>query len=239
MLFRSMIISGALALTPSPSFGQSGSPALANSDVYMNNQLDELRYELNFRKNPGSATEAYRSASRFASCVVRFDDRRSAAVLAADAGSVQETAAFGALTRRYGACINGSEGVPSLLLRGALAEALWVRRGAVANPSKRTSVDMSEIETFFKTSPRAELASKVGTLPIGWISRCQVMALPTLSAAVLKAPPGSTEERTAAAALYAKSEVCGVKELGNAIVPYTRASLADALYQDAVRSTKG
>jgi hypothetical protein len=223
----------------SPALAQSGSPARASSDVFGNTQLDELNYEQGFRKDPASAAEAYRMASRFATCVTRFDSKRSAAVLAADAGSGAEAAALTALARKYGSCVGATGGVPSLLLRGALAEALWTKGGSIPNPSKRTKVDMTEIESFFKTSPRSEMLSKVGTLPLGWVSRCQVMAMPSLSAAVLKAVPGSPEERAAAAALYSKSSVCGVQSLGDTIVTYSRATIADALYQDTIRSTKG
>lgn len=216
---------------------QSGSPARAAQDVDMNDNPDELRYEQGFRVHPDAANEAYRAALQFAECAARVNPKGVASILSRDANSAAESAALANFARRHGSCVRSRQRTVPLLIRGALAETLWRQSGAPVNPTRRTSIAITDVEAFIAAKPTAERVAKSGTLALGWIARCQVLAMPSLSAAVLTAPPASPQERAAADALYGKSQTCGVTTgLGATLVPYVRAVLADAFYQEALRS---
>lgn len=219
---------------------EGGSPARRDSDVDMNDQRDELIYEQGFRKDPASAAEAYRVALRFAGCAARRDPRAARELLASDAGSAAEGVALTAVARRHRACVATRLAMPATIFRGAFAETAWAMNGSVANPRQLTKVDMSDIQSFFRAPPLGEVHTRAGRLPLSWVARCQVMALPSMAARLIATAPGSNEERAAVTALYARSGVCGIdRGVGDMVVAYARSSVADALYQNLVRSKGG
>lgn len=221
-----------------PAAAQTGSPARQNQDIFDVRNKESDYFEHIFRGSPQIAAESYSGALRFASCAVKLDSAAAVSVLAADAGSDEEARALRTLTRRLGNCALRRDSVPPLVMRGAIAETLWKQAGANPNPAGRQSVDISDVESFIGAKPLGEMVVKTGGLPLSWVSRCQVMALPNLTAEVLAAEPGSKEEQAKAEFLYANSTVCGVqRELGRTPVIAVRAALADALYQDGRRPT--
>lgn len=211
----------------------SGSPARNAQDVFDVRNKESDYFENTFRKSPKVAAEVYARTLNFASCLTQADTGAAASVLDADAGSKDEARAIQHMSRRYSRCIPRRETVAPIMIRGALAETMWKQAGANPNPTNRTSVDVADVENFIKMSPRGESATKAGNLPLYWVSRCQVMALPDQSAKVLAAAPGSDAERKEAATLYANSKLCGVENgLGDLSVAAARAGLAEALYRN-------
>lgn len=209
----------------------SGSPARQSQDIFDVRNKESDYFEHMFRNNPAQTSRNYSDALRFASCVAGIDGVGAAAVLATDAQSGEEARAIRTLVQRYKTCAPSRLSVPATLVRGAFAETLWKRAGADPNPARRTSIDMADVEGFIKMTPRGESAVKVGKIPIYWVARCQVMALPDQSAKVLAAPVGSEKERAEAQLLYANSKLCGVQDgLGHVPVAAVRSALADALY---------
>jgi hypothetical protein len=224
-------------LATAPAAAQTGSPARGSQEIFDVRNTERDYFENTFRNNPRLAAESYSGALRFASCAVKFDQAGVASVLASDSGSDVEGRAIRDLTRRLRGCAVSRDSIPPLVLRGALAEALWKQGGAKVNPAKRDSVEISDVESFIKASPRGDMTVKTAGMPISWVSRCQVMALPNKAADVLAAEPGSAKEKAEAEALYANSRVCGVqKGLEKTPVIAVRAAIADALYLDGRRS---
>lgn len=209
----------------------SGSIARRTQDIFDVRNKESDYFEHTFRNNPAQATRNYSDALRFASCVAGIDVQGVEAVLATDGGSAEEARAIRALVQRYRTCAPSRLSIPATIVRGAIAETVWVRAGSDPNPGKRTSVDIAEVESFIKMAPRGESAVKAGNMPIYWVARCQVMALPDQSAKVLAAPVGSDKEKAEARLLYANSKLCGVRDgLGQIPVAAVRSALADALY---------
>lgn len=229
---------GALFICSTAAVAQdpTGSPARQAQDIFDVSIKDSDYFEVMFRNDPQLLAQSYSDALRFASCAAKLNRGAVGSVLTADAGSQQEARAIRDLSKRYGTCIARRSSVPPLVMRGAMAETLWKQVGADPNPAKRQSIDIADVEIFIRAAPRGETLAKSAGLPLSWVSRCQVMALPLQSAKVLAAQPGSNEELAEATTLYAASNVCGVlKGLGKTPVTAVRASLADALYQDGVR----
>ena len=224
-------------VTAAPASAQTGSPARQTQEIFDVRNKESDYFEHIFRGTPQLAAESYSEALRFASCVAKLDRGGAVSVLAADSGSDAEARAIRDLTRRHRGCTVTRTSVPPLVLRGAFAEALWKQAGANPNPANRESVEISDVESFIKASPRGEMTIKTAGMPISWVSRCQVMALPNKAAEILAAEPGSLKEKTEAESLYASSRVCGVQQgLGRTPVIAVRAALADALYQNGYRS---
>ena len=214
----------------------SGSPARQSQDIFDVDIKDSDYFEVMFRDDPRKVSQTYATALRFGSCAAKINSQAIRSVLAVDAGSDAEMRRIRDLSRRFGPCVVQRTSVPPLLMRGAIAETLWKEAGANPNPAKRTAVDIEDVEGFIKAAPLGERNTQAGGLPLSWVSRCQVMALPTQAARVLAAPAGSREEQSAAEALYAASKVCGIiNGLGKTPSTAVRAGLADAFYQDGVR----
>ncbi|QIK79749.1 hypothetical protein G7077_13385 [Sphingomonas piscis] len=215
-----------------------GSPARANQEVFDVSNKESDYFENTFRNATPQGGDTYANVLRFATCAARLNPAGVAAILNYDAGSSQELGAIRDLTKRYGSCAITRRTIQPVMLRGAVAEILWKQAGADPNPSKRSSVGIEEVEDFIQASPRGEQKFKAANLALSWVSRCQVMALPTEAAAVLSTTPNSLEERAAAQALYAKSTTCGVvKGLEKTPPTLVRAGLADAFYQDRRKAT--
>lgn len=226
-----LVTFGLAAMLASLAQDVSGSPARQSQDIFDVRNKESDYFEHTFRNNPAQTTRNYSDALRFASCVAGIDATGAAAVLATDAGSGEESRAIRALVQRYKPCAPSRLSVPAALIRGAFAETLWKRAGADPNPARRTSIDMADVEGFIKMTPRGESLVKAGKMPIYWVSRCQVMALPDQSAKVLAAAVGSQQEKAEAQLLYANSKLCGVPDgLGRIPVAAVRSALADALY---------
>lgn len=220
-----------------PAAAQTGSPARQNQEIFDVRNKESDYFEHIFRYGAQGGAAGYTNALRFASCVAKFDQSAASAVTAADAGSDSEARAIRELMRRYKTCAATRDSVPPMVVRGAIAETLWKQAGANPNPSKRDSVEIAEVESFIKASPKGEASVKTAGMPLSWVSRCQVMALPNKAAEILAAEPGSAKEKAEAETLYANSRVCGVqKGLGTTPVVAVRAALADALLQNLRRS---
>jgi hypothetical protein len=218
---------------------QSGSPARQTQDMFDVRNKESDYFEHTFRAQPRVAADSYARALQLAICVAKLDGAVLNSVVATDAGSNEEARAIRTMTSRYRNCAATRESVPPLLVRGAIAEVLWKQGGANPNPLDRKSVDIADVESFIKASPRGEAGVKTAGMPLYWVSRCQVMALPNKTAEILAAEPGSAEEKAQAETLYASSHVCGVqKGLDQTPVQAVRAALADALYQDGRRTVK-
>jgi hypothetical protein len=215
---------------------QTGSPARNTQEVFDVRNKERDYFEHAFRNSANEGPEAYSNAISFASCTARLNAAATAKVLSFDAGSKLEDGAMRDLSKHYGTCAIKRTSTPPIFVRAAIAEVLWKQAGADANPAKRSSVEIEAVEIFIKTLPLGEQKTKVANLPLSWVSRCQVMALPTEAARVLATNPGSLEEKAAAEVLYAKSNVCGVVGgLEKTPSLLVRAGLADAFYQDSRR----
>ena len=235
---RHVTVAAALICCSSVAAAQdpSGSPARQAQDIFNVDIKDSDYFEVRMRDDPRQMASSYSDALRFAACAARMDQQATTSVLSVDAGSDKEARAISDLSKRYRNCAVRRAAFASFVMRGAIAEALWKQAGANPNPAKRQSVDIADVESFIKAAPLGETQAKSAGLPISWVARCQVMALPLESAKVLAAEPGSKEEIAAAQTLYAGSKVCGVQSgLGKTLVTAVRSALADALYQDGVR----
>lgn len=221
-----------------PAAAQSGSPARQNQEVFDVSNKESDYFEHTFRNAFAAGSASYANALRFASCAVPLNSAGAAALLGTDAGSAAEARGLREFTKRHGVCAVSRESISPMIVRGAIAETLWKQAGANPNPAKRSTVQIEDVEGFIKAAPLGEQRAKSANLPLSWVSRCQVMALPEEAAKVLATAPGSEEEKSAAQALYAASNVCGVvKGLEKTSATLVRAGLADAFYQDARRVT--
>lgn len=235
-----IVIAAALLAIPTTAFAQdpSGSPARQTQDITDVPISESDFFHERFGKDTGGAAEAYSDSLRFAGCVIRMSEQGARTLLTLDSGSREEERQIRNILQRHKACAVRRASVPGVLLRGAIAETLWKNAGANPNPMKRTSVDIEDVENFIKAKPMGDGSNKAGGLPIYWVARCQVMALPEQAAKVLKATPGSAEEKAEVTALYSGSTVCGVtKGLEKTHAILARAALADAFYLDGNRAS--
>lgn len=229
----------ALGFIASPALAQVSGGIPRVKERYEAPITDEYFFEGRFRENPAAAADTYSRALRFATCAARINAKISREVLTAAAGSTDETRILSKLAQRTRTCVVDHEVMPPIMLRGAIAETLWKGSGSIVNPTKRTEIELSEIENFVRAEPLGEMRAKVGTMPLSWASRCQVLILPRESAALLATKPGSSEEAALMTTIYGKSSVCGVPAtLGGTGTIFARATMADALYQSVALADK-
>lgn len=227
-----------VAASAAPVLAQTGSPARQTQEIFDVSNKESDYFENTFRNSSAQVAPSYVNALRFASCAAKLNSRAAAAIMSVDAGSAGEERALREFAKRNGTCAVTRGSVSPVIVRGAVAETLWKSAGANPNPAKRSTVGIEDVENFIKAAPLGEQRMKSANLPLSWVSRCQVMALPEDAAKVLQAQPGSREEKAAAEALYGKSNVCGVvKGLEKTPATLVRAGLADAFYQDSRRAT--
>lgn len=163
-------------------------------------------------------TNSYEAALKFAECVNRHD-HESDALLLTPTGSPGDRESLVRLARQNRACVAQQGLVAPVLLRAALAEMVIKRQASV-----RSDAPVAQPLSL-------GIPETVDGYPIAAISRCQVHSAPRLVAEVLRARPGSTEERDAVRTLYANVPECGSSTPGRLTPTAARLGLVDAAFR--------
>lgn len=188
------------------SFGGGDSQTMARSGGLIN--------EWRFRQEWRAVAQSYASALRFARCARRYSPDAADDIMNQPIGHEREIGAWRQMVRQHRACVGQDGTVSPLLLRAAIAETLLREQqdGALSNLA---SLGVPEV---------------VDGYPLRAIAKCQHLAAPSMTSAVLATEPGSESERASSAALYGATSFCGASRLGRVNPTVARIALIDAAW---------
>lgn len=196
------------------------SPAVAQREIYSSNANP-------FTPPPGAFTPpANRSITesrlrRFAQCVVRGEPVLGNALLATEAGSPEETALFRKIAASRNRCMGtGRLVMKSRAMRGALAEQMYLR--AYPDPVREPARPDAPL-----------LTSQGGVQAYHDYGNCVVTRNPAGADAVLRAKPGTSQEKQAYQQTAAALSSCLAGDAGALRIDRLamRGYLAEALYR--------
>lgn len=168
-----------------------------------NNQAIDREYNSKIRLSalPKEARDMT-AADIVAKCLAKSAKGKAAELVG---GPMTDDASFKRLSRalfgRYRTCAPSTEGVPLVLISGALAEEL-VRMKQPALQSRTVPADAASAKAFYATS---------GGLTIDSLGRCLAVYSPGLAYRVLLTTIGTPAEKEALGQLYAQTPECGVR----------------------------
>jgi hypothetical protein len=174
---------------------------------------------------PKQATLVFAENSTVAGCIVRLGGDRAGSLLG---GPGTSDPAFGKLSKamagRYARCAPDGE-VGSLspsILNAAIAENL-VRRSAGEIADRTPAVDVDRAAAFH--------GPLTGQITFDAVARCAVVYSTGLARKVLDTKPGSSEEASSLATLFAQSPECQMTVIPPSVPPlFQRTSVAASLY---------
>ena len=189
-----LVSSAALAFQPKPP------PA---GHAVSSNQLIDREYNSKIRSNiPAKDVTNITVAKATAKCLASSAKDKAGKLIG---GPMTEDPSFKALSRglfgRYRNCAPTTEGVPLVLISGALAEEL-LRLKQPALQSHAVPTDPVAAKAFYATT---------GGVTIDSLGRCLAIYSPGLAYRMLWTGAGSAAESDALRQLYAETPACGVR----------------------------
>lgn len=188
-----------------------------------NNQAIDREYNSKIRSNASSKEVAQMSAANAAAKCLASSAKAKAGQLIG--GPMTDDPSFKALSRglfgRYRICAPTTEGIPLVLISGALAEEL-VRLKQPALQNHAVPADAASAKAFYAAS---------GGITMDSLGRCLAVYSPGLAYRLLFTVAGSATESEALRQLYAETPACGVRATPKDIpMVEQRAAVAAALY---------
>jgi hypothetical protein len=187
------------------------------------NQAIDREYNSKIRLNaPAREVASMTAATAAAKCVVKSAKGKAGDLVG---GPMTDDPKFKRLSRglfgRYRACAPTTEGVPLILISGALAEEL-VRLKQPALQPRSAPADSASAKAFYATS---------GGITIDSLGRCLAVYSPGLAYRVLFTGAGTAGENEALGQLYAQTPECGVRATPKDIpMSEQRTAVATGLY---------
>lgn len=188
-----------------------------------NNQAIDREYNSTFRLNaPAREVAKMKAATAAAQCLAKLAKSKAGDLVG---GPMTNDSNYKGLSRglfgRYRPCAPTNEGIPLVLISGALAEEL-VRLKQPALQSRAAPADAASAKAFYATG---------GGITVDSLGRCLAVYSPGLAYRVLSAPVGTTAESEALGQLYAQTPECGVRSTPRDIpASEQRSAVATGLY---------
>ena len=227
MLWKSLAgaavgLSLAAGATAQPSQGGNAG-AVATSSMRFPNENMNREYEAKMRLTGGTKEQKDMiSAAMSGQCLAKTAKHKAGELVG---GAMSDDPSLKRLSRalfgKYRNCAPTSEGVPLVLISGALAEEL-VRMKQPALQARAVPADPASAKAFYATS---------GGLTIDSLGRCLAVYSPGLAYRLLSAGTGTPSEKEALGTLYAQTPECGVRAVPKDIpLSEQRTAVATGLY---------
>lgn len=215
-------LSLAAGATAQPSQGANAS-AVATSSMRGGNADIDSEYEAKMRLQGGTKEQKDMiSAALSGKCLAKTAKAKAGELVG---GPMTDDPSLKRLSRglfgKYRNCAPATEGIPLVLISGALAEEL-VRMRQPALQSRAVPADAASAKAFYATS---------GGLTIDSLGRCLAVYSPGLAYRVLSSGTGTPAETQAIGQLYAQTPECGVRAVPKDIpLSEQRTAVATGLY---------
>jgi hypothetical protein len=218
-----VVAAGTCVATGASAQQNSNASAVATESMRFPNADIDREYESKMRLSGGTkAQKDMATAIDSARCLAKSAKAKAGELVG---GPMTDDESLKRLSRglsgKYRNCAPSTDGVPLILISGALAEEL-VREKRPALQSRAVPADLASAKAFYATS---------GGITIDSLGRCLAVYSPGLAYQLLSAGVGSRAESEALRQLYAQTPECGVRATPKDI-PMTeqRSAVATGLY---------
>jgi hypothetical protein len=178
----------------------------------------------------GRSARMYDFALTFARCSVHLGQARAVKFLQLPSGSNDEVYAVNDFVSRFRGCSVGTSMLPIRFIRGAIAEASFMRTTVAATfPDRARTVDAQRYLSYLSALPALPEDNHIARLQR--VAQCQTVLAPGLVRRVFETKIGSAAEAQSLDRVYAAVPVCGGGKRPDTIVAsMQRATLAEAFY---------